>query len=73
MSVHSERKKEMARLWEEIVGIVGPAKQWPKIIRTLFWTGDLNHSQRKKISIFCYVNRLPTRLFFRWATLTGMA
>lgn len=56
-----------------IQDIIGPAKEWPFLIRRLFWTRFLRHWQRILICAFVYVNGLDPLLFKEWVTLKGLA
>lgn len=55
MEKKTETKEQM---WESIQDIIGPANKWPKWIRELFFTKNLNHAQRPLICAFVVFNGL---------------
>lgn len=69
----ASRSREIYEHWMAIQDIIGPAKEWPFLIRRLFWTRFLRHWQRILICAFVYVNGLDPLLFMEWVTLKGLA
>lgn len=65
-------RKEIAERWFTIQDIIGPAKDWPKNIRKLFWTKHVNHWNRLRLSAFVYVNGLNPLIFLEWAHLLNL-
>ena len=59
-------------LWIDIQDIIGPANDWPKFIRTLFWTKHITHFQRILLVAFVYVNGLHIDLMLQWSDLLGL-
>ena len=62
------RNGQIYELWRDI----GPASQWPFLIRRLFWTKNLRHFQRILVCTFCFVNGLNPIVFEEWAVLFGL-
>ena len=56
-----------------IQNIVGPARDWPFLIRRLFWTKNMRHFQRILIATFVYVNGLNPVIFMEWADQLNLA
>ena len=53
-----KRESRESNLWKTIQDIVGPANQWPEIIRTKFWSKDLTHFYRVITCAFVHINGL---------------
>ena len=53
-----ERNRKIYELWTDIQDIVGSAKLWPKFVRKLFWTRNINHKWRPILAAFVFVNGL---------------
>ena len=51
------RDKNIYTLWKDIQDIVGPANEWPKIIRKCFWS-KIDHKMRPVVAAFVYINGL---------------
>lgn len=51
--------------WMTIQDVIGPASQWPFLIRRLFWSTHLTHWERILISTFVFVNGLNPVIFFK--------
>ena len=66
------RNTEIYRLWTSIQDIIGPAPQWPHLIRRLFWTKNLKHWDRILVCTFCFINGLNPLVLEEWAVLIGM-
>ena len=60
-------------LFDDICDIIGPADEWPTVIRNLFWTPACNHWNRMKLVAFIVVNGLHPELFMDWVDLMGLA
>ena len=59
--------------WLHIKDIIGPdLSRWPRGMPNLFWTSELNHKQRFKISCFVWVNGLDPVLFLEWCDLADL-
>ena len=66
----NSRRRQIYLLWRDITEIyLGPARDWPKSIRNLFWTRNLKQFQRFLIFTFVYINPLPREVFFQWVEL----
>lgn len=39
------KQQKIAEMWEDIQDIIGPANKWPKWLKDLFFTKNLNHAQ----------------------------
>ena len=59
-------------LWTDILDIIGPTENWPKIIRKLFWTKDVKHWDRVMLATFVYYNGLNPIVLMEWANLFGL-
>lgn len=68
-----ERNRRIYNLWSNIQDIVGPAREWPYLIRRLFWTPDLRHFQRILIVTFAFVNGLNPVLCLEWVDVMHLA
>ena len=60
-------------LFDDICDIIGPAEEWPVVIRTLFWTPGVTHFNRMKLCAFVVVNGLHPEVFMEWVDLMGVA
>ena len=60
-------------LFDDICDIIGPADEWPTVIRTLFWTPSCTHWNRTKVTAFAVVNGLHPEVFMEWVDLMGLA
>ena len=71
-SMVRSRNTEIYRLWTSIQDIIGPAPQWPHLIRRLFWTKNLKHWDRILVCTFCFINEPNPLVLEEWAVLIGM-
>ena len=53
-----QRNRKIYELWTDIQDVVGPAKEWPLMIRRLFWTRNISHTMRPILCAFTFVNGL---------------
>ena len=58
--------KEIFHMWEHILDIIGPVKNWPPEIRNLFFKTNLSHIEVVKICTFANVNGLDPDLLVEW-------
>ena len=69
MAERRNKNREIFETWNVIQDIIGPANQWPYLIRRLFWIQHLRHWDRLLIAAFVYVNGLNPDIFLEWAHL----
>lgn len=62
---NQNKKQEIDDLWFTIQDLIGPAASWPKWIRDLFFTRNLNHAQRPLICAFVIFNGLDPVVSFQ--------
>ena len=58
--------KEIFDMWEHILDIIGPVRNWPPEIRNLFFKTNLSHIEVVKICTFANVNGLDPDLLVEW-------
>ena len=73
LTMEHNRNRKIYSLWRDIQEIVGPARDWPFLIRRLFWTKNMRHFQRILIATFVYVNGLNPVIFMEWADQLNLA
>ena len=61
------RQRKTCWIWLAIQEIIGCASLWPRFIRRLFWTPNLQHFNRIIIATFCYVNGMHPHMMLEWA------
>ena len=54
------------KLWAEIQNVIGNAKQWPKWIRSIFWTANTDHKHRPLLVAFAIFNGMPPSMLLAW-------
>ena len=59
-------------LWRHMQLCMGDAKLWPKDIRRLFWTKDLELWQLVMLCVFTYVNEMDTQTFLEWIDMNDL-
>ena len=59
-------------LFDNICDIIGPAEEWPTVIRNLFWSPSVTHFNRLKLAAFVVVNGLHPEVFVEWVDLMGL-
>jgi hypothetical protein len=59
-------------LWHEIQDIIGPAPQWPRHIRIMFWSNRLNYWQRVCLAAFVWINGLNPEVIYNWFTIRNV-
>lgn len=58
MANDMNKRQMIDDMWDTIQDIIGPANKWPKWLKDLFFTKNLNHAQRPLICAFVIFNGL---------------
>ena len=59
-------------LWRDIQELIGPATQWPRKIREMFWTRNIKNWARVRVTAFAYINGLPVGMLLHWGVMAQM-
>ena len=55
--------------FKQLCNVIGESKKWPSTIRRLFWTSDLDKTNRFKVAVFAAINGVSNNLMLKWAKL----
>ena len=59
-------------LWDFMQMAIGDIRFWPKDVRRLFWTKDLELWELLILFVFCHVNHLLEGTFMEWVDMNGL-
>ena len=66
--LQNTRRRTIFLLWQDITEIyLGPARNWPVQIRTLFWSRNVTYFDKYRLCIFVNINPLPIEVFLNGA------
>ena len=66
LKMYKPLSSDIVTLWYDIINIIGPLRNWPPLIRNLFFKKNLTHTEILKLSTFTYVNGLNPDMLVEW-------